>query len=323
MGLLYLLSRGSVACKRGERIVVEKEGEIVCRMPMRAVEAVVIGQQAQITTQAVFALIERQKSIFYMDGKGNPVGEIRNARQSAGRLLAQVDLFRDEKRQAEMAREIVHEKIWNQYRLVRKYGRIQKSGALMDAARTIRAYQKTIATIADVPGLRGVEGIAARAYFDCFPLLLDQSLWPWHGRTRRPARDPVNALLNYGYAFLEREVRLAVGLAGMDGRIGFFHANDGRKDSLVFDLMELFRQPVVDRLVLDILHRHSLKPEQFSCGEEGCFLDVESRRLWCGRYEVYMNKAFHEYRGKTVREMIVARVRSFAEKYLDGARTGE
>lgn len=83
-------------------------------------------------------------------------------------------------------------------------------------------------------------------YFSAYELILENTEWVWKGRSRRPALDPANALLNYAYAFLEREVRTAIVGAGLDPRFGFFHSNNGRKDSLVVDLMELFRQPIID-----------------------------------------------------------------------------
>ena len=62
----------------------------------------------------------------------------------------------------------------------------------------------------NVDTMRGLEGIAAKEYFDAFKVILANTGWNWLGRSRRPAKDKVNALLNYGYAFLERETRLAI-----------------------------------------------------------------------------------------------------------------
>ena len=125
--------------------------------------------------------------------------------------------------------------------------------------------------------------------------------------------------MNYGYAFLEREVRIAALMCGLDVRIGFFHANDGRKDALVFDLMELFRQPVVDRLVLSLLNLKVLKPDDFDRSKDDCRLTDSARLLWCSRYEEYMLKVYKEYGERSSRDMILERVRKFATR-LDNRR---
>ena len=123
----------------------------------------------------------------------------------------------------------------------------------------------------------------------------------------------MNALLNYGYAFLEREVRIVIAAVNLDARIGFFHSNDGRKDALVFDLMELFRQPVIDRFVLNILNRRMIAPEDFDKTKEDCRLKFEAQKVWCTRYEEYMAKKYREYSDKNTRDVIFERIKSFAE----------
>ena len=140
-------------------------------------------------------------------------------------------------------------------------------------------------------------------------------MWGFHGRGGRPARDPVNALLNYGYAFLEREVRLAAVGHGLDVRIGFFHAIDGRRTSLVFDLMEPFRASLIDRFVLSLLRKGCLKPDDFeTTKKDGCRLNDDARHIWYERYEGYMEKDYQEYEGKTPRAYIDSYVEAFAQK---------
>lgn len=161
--------------------------------------------------------------------------------------------------------------------------------------------------------LRGVEGMASKIYFSAFPDLIDLTRWSWKGRSQHPAADPVNALLNYGYAFLEREVRIAIALSGMDARFGFFHSNDGRKDSLVYDLMEFFRQPVIDRFVLTLLNRRMIAPDDFDKSKTDCRLTFDAVKIFCTRYEEYMSKKYSEYDGKNTRDVICERIKTFSE----------
>ena len=74
MGTLYLLSEGSMARKDGSRIVVEKDGEIVNRIPIRVIDSVVLQKNAQITTQAIFDLLDKHVPIFYLDGTWEIMG---------------------------------------------------------------------------------------------------------------------------------------------------------------------------------------------------------------------------------------------------------
>lgn len=316
MGVLYLLSAGSSAHKAGPRIVVEKNSEVVGRLPIRSIDGIVVGRNAQLSTQTIFELMEQRVPIFYIDSRGKIIGHFVYERQSATRLLRQLEIFRDPPRQLELSREIIAEKISNQRALLKRY---EKTIAADKLERTIKKLKQTadkLSSLQSLEEIRGAEGIAAKIYFATFNELLDQTRWKWKERSQHPAKDPVNSLLNYGYAFLEREVRIAVALAGMEPRIGFFHANDGRKDSLIFDMMEFFRQPVVDRLALNLLNKKMLQPENFSVTEEECRLTDEGRLIFCSRYEEYMAKEYREYGGKTSRDVIVERVKKFSE-YLN------
>lgn len=313
MGMLYLMTAGSSARKAGPRIVVELDGEIIGRLPVRSIDGVVLGRNAQISTAAVFELIELGIPVIYVDDYGRIVGNFCNDKQNAGRLLRQLEIFRDADKQIALTIEIIAEKILNQQNLLRQYSKTKDADKLSGRIKRLKLQAEKVASLNNLEEIRGAEGLASKIYFGAFPELLDLSRWTWKGRSQHPALDPVNALLNYGYAFLEREVRIAAALAGLDARIGFFHSNDGRKDSLIFDLMELFRQPVIDRFVLAVLNRRMVAPEDFEKADEGIRLNFEARKVWCARYEEYMARKYKEYGGKDTRDVIFERVKKFSE----------
>ena len=312
LGVLYLLSAGSAAHKAGPRIVVEKNSEIIGRLPVRTIDGVVIGRNAQVTTQTIFELLQLRIPIFYIDGYGKIIGHFVNEKISATRLLRQLEIFRDTDRQLELSREIIGEKISNQRALLKLYEKSVDTDNIVHATKKLKQTAGKLPALRSLDEIRGAEGFAAKIYFATFADLLDQTRWKWTERSQHPARDPVNALLNYGYAFLEREVRIAAALSGIDPRIGFFHTNDGRKDSLIFDLMELFRQPLIDRFVLSLLNKRMLQPENFSSTPEECRLSEDACLVFCTRYEEYMAKNYSEYNNKNSRDVIIERVRKFS-----------
>lgn len=87
--------------------------------------------------------------------------------------------------------------------------------------------------------------------------------------------------------------------------------------------MELFRQPVIDRFILSLLNRKTLKPENFSNEKDSIRLSEEARLLWCARYETYMEKIYKDYGGKTSRQMIRERIRQFSEQLRDSKQGRE
>lgn len=128
---------------------------------------------------------------------------------------------------------------------------------------------------ADLSMLLGHEGAAAAAYFDALASDLPPA-WRFHGRNRRPPRDPVNALLSLGYTLLGAEMQVAVLGAGLDPALGMLHAVWPGRDALALDLIEALR-PGIDRFVLGLLDT-TLKPEDFhSHADTGCRLNKDAR----------------------------------------------
>jgi len=113
-----------------------------------------------------------------------------------------------------------------------------------------RTLTPEILTISDKrQELLGFEGVAGRLYWQGFKMIV-QDKAEFMGRVHRGADDPLNALLNYGYGILYAQVWGAVANAGLEPFAGFLHVDRPGKPSLILDLVEEFRQPVVDRTVI-------------------------------------------------------------------------
>ena len=124
---------------------------------------------------------------------------------------------------------------------------------------------------------------AAASYFEALAEILPAGL-KFHGRNRRPPRDPVNALLSLSYTLLHAEAVLALYGAGLDPFIGFYHCLDFGRESLACDVMEALR-PQADRFVLDLFRAETVKTEDFSLSEAGCLLGKAGRGRFYAAYE--------------------------------------
>lgn len=320
MCVIYLVSEQTKLRQVGGRFQLEKDGRRAASIPMDEVECVVLGKCSEITTPAVYELLKRGVSVFYVDGRGRLLGQLGSMDTSWERSRIQYDNFRDEKRQTEFIREIIRSKMDGQIEILRYYAKYKKDLELAQLADEIRRYRRKLAVTHAVNELRGLEGMASRKYFEGFPFILNPDLWEWNGRNRRPPEDPVNALLSYGYAFLERDVRLAILGARLDVRVGFLHSNNGRKDSLVYDLMEPFRQLIIDRFVLRALNRGQFRPKDFSYDDVlGCRIAEKARETWIAYYEASMQKPCQEYDGLSPREWIRSWIRQFSDELFRNA----
>lgn len=164
------------------------------------------------------------------------------------------------------AKETVRGKVYNQANVLKYFAKHRREAdpalhsRIYDAAASLEVLRQELETIDgervdDVrERLLSVEGQAGRTYWQTVAHLLPEALG-FPGREHRGATDAVNSLLNYGYGMLYHQVSGAVSLAGLDTFAGFIHTDRAGKPSLVLDLVEVFRQPVVDRVILAWLNR--------------------------------------------------------------------
>jgi CRISP-associated protein Cas1 len=115
----------------------------------------------------------------------------------------------------------------------------------------------------DLATLRGVEGMGSKAYFAVYRTCLRPG-FTFAKRTRRPPRDPVNALLSLGYTLLGEAVATALEVVGLDPYEGFYHADKYGRPALALDLLEEFRGPVADSVVLTLINKRMLQPDDFT-----------------------------------------------------------
>jgi CRISPR-associated protein Cas1 len=144
----------------------------------------------------------------------------------------------------------------------------------------------------------GLEGMAARAYFEAISSIMPEK-YRFAGRSRNPAKDEFNALLNYGYGVLYSLVEKGCIIAGLDPYLGFLHSDSYNKKSLVFDIIEMFRI-YVDETVVFLFSRRMVQDGFFEPLEQGMGLSKEGKAALIEA----LNKTLEEtvlYRGRNVK----------------------
>jgi CRISPR-associated protein Cas1 len=134
----------------------------------------------------------------------------------------------------------------------------------------------------DTDHVRGLEGEAAAAYFDVFPLMMkpaERDSLPMNGRNRRPPLDPVNALISFLYTLLLNDCISALEGVGLDPQMGYLHVPRPGRPSLGLDLMEEFRAFLADRLAITLINRKQITVEHFEPRPGGAvYLNEKGRK---------------------------------------------
>jgi len=251
--------------KKSERVVVKKGKAVCAQVPLMRVQEVVIGSRGiSVSSDLIEELCARGARIAFLNSSGTPYALLTSPLLTATveTRRAQLDALQNE-RGAEFCRWVVAGKLRNQEKLLRYFARSREGEAresLDRAAAQVRQLRKQAleceGATADAvrPSLMGYEGTGGRIYWRQIVNLLPEQCG-FDGRNNNPGADAVNAALNYGYGVLYAHVWGAVMNAGLEPFAGLLHVDRSGKPSLVLDLVEEFRQPVVDRAIFTWLNK--------------------------------------------------------------------
>ena len=293
LNTLYVTRPESYLRLDNDTLRVEVEQETKLRVPLHHLHAVVCFGHVAISAPLMHRLADDGIALVLLDTNGRFKARLEGA-VSGNVLLRQAQHLAagDVAFTLGAARSLVAGKIKNQRHVLLRGARESKDAG--DEAALTRAAQNLAASIRALPeatsldAVRGIEGEAARNYFAALNLLLRpdlRSAFALEGRTRRPPRDRMNALLSFLYSMWMNDCRSACEAAGLDPQLGFLHAIRPGRAALALDLVEEFR-PSADRLALTLINRGQLTPKDFSEREGGAvLLEGEARKAVVTAYQ--------------------------------------
>ncbi len=291
MSFLYVIEQGAYIRKKGPHVQVVKEEEVLTDRAMRDVKCLVVFGGVQVTSEAMLGLLDAGCDISFMTLNGHFKGRLVSAAGKNSILRAtQYGTFTDESKRFELAKRYVTAKIRNGMDVLQDYHHSGRSDFVFTEKAALEEILNHIETRAENrKSLLGYEGAAAKLYFGAFARCLGHGR-KFPGRVFYPSTDPVNALLSFGYSFVTRELQAVIEAMGFDPYIGFFHEVSYGRPSLSLDLMEEFRHPFVDRLVLRLLNKRILDDDDFQTEQDGqVILKKDSMKVFIKHYEEWAN----------------------------------
>ena len=269
LNTLYIQTQGTYLHLDTDNIRVEVERERKAMLPIHHIESVVVFGNVLLSPFLIHRLAREHKPVTWLTEHGRFMA--RTETPVSGNVLlrvAQHGCACDAEKTLAVARFFAAGKLQNQKRNLLRSAREALNDdpeLLRQAARDIGAQIGCLPLAQTVDEVRGIEGTAARLYWEVFPLMLRQNrdfFW-LRERTRRPARDPINSLLNFVYTVLANDCASACQAVGLDPQVGFLHALRPGRSSLALDLMEELRPVTADRAIITLINRQQLTPRDF------------------------------------------------------------
>lgn len=288
MAVVYIKETGAYVRQLGEMLVISKNGETLQKIPISYIEHLVVIGNVQITSQALKKILECGCDISYLTYGGKYIGQTSaNNSKNIFLRLAQYEWYNCEEKRMELARCIVDSKIKKQIAMIQSF---QWKESKYDWKSDVAQMNKMLELLklkTDSNEIMGVEGFCSTIYFGAFSQML-KGIVEFKTRNRRPPRDPVNALLSLGYTFLTKDMCNLIEGESFEPYLGFLHGVRYGRKSLALDMIEEFRQPVIDRFIMYLFKNEIMTEKDFRSEIDGVFLENESFGKFCKEYEKWM-----------------------------------
>jgi CRISPR-associated protein Cas1 len=287
---LYVQEQGASVGKSGATLVIRKSGAELARTRLKDVSQLVVCGNVSVTAQTVHQLCDAGIPIVHLSMGNWFYGvthgiNLRNAYDRAAQFAA----AKDDKLRLVLARQIVSAKGTNQRTMIRR-----NTSATDPTLADMNNLLERVPQATSCASLLGLEGGLAACYFRHFADMLKprdfDAQWDFKLRNRRPPRDPVNALLSFGYALLSKEFTVALLTEGLDPWWGLYHQPRHGRPSLSLDLMEPFRPLIVDSAVVTAVNTGMIRAGDFTRSSAGCMLKPAGRKAFIRAYEARLDQ---------------------------------
>ena len=271
--------------KRDNQIVIKEDGqEIDYFLPKDLKQIIILGKGA-ITFDAIALLAEANVDLIAINWRGKIKYRLASKEHNNVQIRKQQYQSLNDARSGYLAKKFIESKIRNQKSTLSSLSKTRGGVEFLDFQKN--KLNNLINALNDVkirPSERirseifGIEGLASQEYWQGFRYVIDDDL-NFLNRSGKGAKDIVNSMLNYSYAILASEVLKSLHMSGLDPYAGFLHSDLYGRTSLVFDVMEEFRQQIVDKSVLKLINLGQIQKDDFEVKNDFVYIGEDCRKL--------------------------------------------
>ena len=279
LNTLFVTTEDAYATVEGENIVIKQGEQTLGRFPLHILESVYLFTYSGASPALMGKCARMGIDLVFCTPRGRFL--CRTCGESRGNVLlrrAQYRVADDPFQSCRIARNFIYGKLSNSRAVLdrtrRDHGMRVDEEAFQAASEQIRALLPQVAEETSLDSLRGLEGAGATVYFRLMDdmILRNKEDFFFHGRSRRPPLDNLNALLSFVYTMLGNDCASALEMVGLDSYVGFLHRDRPGRTSLALDLLEELRPCLADRFVLTLINNRVVTGKDFSLQESGAVL---------------------------------------------------
>lgn len=264
--------------KKDNQIQIKEKGTEIYKIPVKEIENITIVGKGYITFDALSILSKNNIQVISINYYGQIEYILQSSNQINPILRKQQYKISENQKGIEIAKNIIIAKLKNQKSTLRTLNKNKKNPTIKINEEFIKENISKLKNMktSNRNAIMGIEGISSVQYWQAIKETLPESI-NFQKRDQKPKNDIVNAMLNYGYAILATEITKNIILQGLDPYCGFLHADNNKRTSLTYDLIEEFRQQIVDKTVLKLINNRQITEDNLDKRTNS--LKLETRKL--------------------------------------------
>ena len=317
----YWLHQDGILSKHDHAILFQNE-QIRKQLPVVGLETLHLEGEILLAPGFLRFAAQNGLRLCFYDGHGAYCGDFcpPDFYGNGACLLAQAKTYLEQEHRLDLARRILLAAMHNMMEVPHYYqhrGR-EAIASMADELKPLVTQTKSASTVDD---LMLLEARFRQQYYQCFSVILTNPDFLFQKRSRRPPRDPINALISYGNTIVYQRMAREVYRAGLDVRIAYLHSTGNRAESLNLDLAELFKPLLVDRTIFSCVNKRMLNATtHFDFRPDGgVYLSLQGKRVFLNAFEDALSRTI-EYRGekRSYRGWMAAEAQALKRHLMNG-----
>ena len=314
--VLYLYKNGSLKRKDNSLVLEGKFGNDY--IPIEQLDMIICFSEINFNKKVLSLLNQYMITILFYNYYGNYIGRFSPKEYKDGRVLVnQVNMHEDMENRMYISTELIYASFKNMLALMKYY---RKKGKELDVQiEQLIYYCEQVYKTETIDQLLLLEAKTKQIYYSMFDIVLDKELFKFKNRTKNPPQNEVNAMLSYGYALLYGVILSILDRSSLFPQISFIHSLSKNCDSLQYDLADIFKPVLIDRMVLRMIRKKQMNKNHFDIKEDGrCYLNKEGIKIFVNEFNQMMNSTIlYEKRYYSYRSILSKEVNKLSE-YIKG-----
>ena len=262
--------------KKDNQLVIYENNKIIDKIKASQISDITIVAKGYVTFDALNLIAKNNIKLIAIDYNGNLTYAIESPDVRNIKLKKQQYNLSENIKGLKIAKELIKCKMKNQKATLTTLNKKKQFKNVQNSRLKIEEYINQLKTNNfNKIQIMGLEGKASNEYWSCIKYFIPEEIG-FKSRTQKPT-DLLNSMLNYGYAILASEITKSILLKGLDPYCGFLHYDMDKRTSLTFDLIEPFRQQIVDKSMIALINRKQITKTDID--KRNNLIKLDARRI--------------------------------------------